>query len=186
MSIPISVETDRLRLRSMSLDDVTDRYLGWLNDEEVTRYLEARFSDHTIESLRSYVEDRVGDRSTLFAAIIEKPDRFIGTIKLGPVDPHHRRAEIGIMIGERAAWGRGYATEAISTLSTFAFDQLGLMKLTAGAYAVNVGSIMAFTRAGFKVEGIRVSEAQLATARVDVVLLGFAFSSRGTNLRADP
>lgn len=178
MSIPISVETDRLRLRSMSLDDATDRYAGWLRDDAVTRYLEARFHPNAAESLRTYVQDQLADSATLFAAIIEKPDRFIGTMKLGPIDPYHRRGDVGIMIGERDTWGRGYATEAIRALSAFAFEHLGLMKLSAGAYAVNAGSVKAFTRAGFEVEGVRRGGAQLGSERVDVVLLGLLAPSR--------
>lgn len=172
MSIPITVETDRLILRSIGLADVTDRYSGWLRDEEVTRYLEARFDSHDMESLRSYVQRQLADPSIVFAAIVEKPDRFIGTIKLGPIDPHHRRADVGIMIGERDAWGRGYATEAIRALCTFAFEVLGVKRLAAGTYAVNSGSIKAFTRAGFQVEGVLRSSATLGAGRVGVTLMG--------------
>ncbi|HMR94752.1 MAG TPA: bifunctional GNAT family N-acetyltransferase/class I SAM-dependent methyltransferase [Microthrixaceae bacterium] len=172
MNIPIRVETDRLILRDLTLDDVDDRYCSWLRDEEVTQFLEARFDDNSPESLQRYVRSQLADGSTVFAAIVEKPDLVIGTIKLGPIDPHHRRADIGIMLGERSAWGRRYATEAIEALSVFAFEQLGVIRLSAGAYSVNQGSIKAFTRAGFSVEGRLKGGAQVGAERVDLVLMG--------------
>lgn len=58
-------------------------------------------------------------------------------------------------------------------MSQWAFDDLGLKKLTAGAYAENVGSIKAFERAGFEIEGRRLSQAEIAPGvRIDVVLMG--------------
>ena len=103
---------------------------------------------------------------------IGNENRHIGNIKIGPVDWHHRVGDIGLLIGEADCWGQGYASEAISALAAYAFANLGLEKLTAGAYAPNVGCIRAFERAGFKREGIRRSQCQFENNRVDVVLLG--------------
>ena len=43
----------------------------------------------------------------------ERDGRHIGNIKIGPVHSYHRRARIGLLIGEKEFWNRGYATEAI-------------------------------------------------------------------------
>ncbi|HEY1157453.1 MAG TPA: GNAT family protein, partial [Arthrobacter sp.] len=96
-----------------------------------------------------------GDPLNLFAGIfLREGDRHIGNIKLGPINVHHRRADIGLLVGDRACWGKGYASEAIAILSDFAFGRLGLHRLTAGMYAENEGSARAFEKAGYAREGL--------------------------------
>ena len=51
-------------------------------------------------------------------------------------------------------WGKGYAIEAILLLKHFAFENIGIKKLTAGMYSDNITSLRAFMKAGFSLEGI--------------------------------
>lgn len=154
MSAPI--ESERLRLRPVTVDDADGPYLDWLNDPTVNQYLESRFTVHTRQGLRSYIEAQTEDPKVHFFAIITNHDgRHVGNIKLGPVESVHRRGDIGILLGDSAVWGQGYATEAIQALAAWAFRTLGIEKLTAGAYRPNVGSVKAFERAGFHVEAVR-------------------------------
>lgn len=148
-------ESARLVLRRLSGEDVGPRYVRWMNDPDVNRYLESRFSSHDEESLMAFVETTDRDPlSHAFAIVVRDGEDHIGNIKVGPVDVHHRRADVGLLIGEKAVWGKGYASEAIDCLARWAFAELGLRKLTAGAYASNQGSVRAFTSAGFETEGI--------------------------------
>jgi ribosomal-protein-alanine N-acetyltransferase len=168
----LQVETDRLLLRPLVVDDVGPHYERWLNDERVTRFLESRFVSHSMDSIRSYVESIKSDPDIVFAAISEKPNRHIGNIKLGPIHPVHRRGDVGILIGEPDCWGRGYATEAILALKDFAFRDLKLAKLAAGSYKENAASIRAFERAGFVVEGVLGGHVKSGDTRDDLILFG--------------
>ena len=162
----------RLRLRDLEPSDATDAYERWMNDPEVTRYLESRFGRHDRDSLRGYIEtNRQADGVYAFAIELVDGDRHIGNIKLGSFEEPHRRADIGILIGERDCWGRGYATEAIALLTEWAFADLGLEKLTAAAYGPNTGSIRAFERAGFTVEAVRPRHYRAGDEFVDGVYL---------------
>ena len=170
---PITTESDHLLLRTMLPEDVTETYVSWMNDPSVTQFLESRFEKHTLENLREYVGRMLGSPNTVLLAILEKPGlRHIGNLKLGPIESVHERSEIGILIGEKDAWGHGYATEAIKTISRFAFQELGLRKLTAGCYATNVGSRRAFEKAGFTCEAVRPRHYRSGEQIVDAVLLG--------------
>ncbi len=161
-----------ITLRPLVPDDATEEYCGWLNDPEVNQYLEVRFSHHTLESVRHDIENITRDADVLFLGIIRNDTgKHIGNIRLR-INPHHRSGAIGLMIGDKASWGRGYATEAITLLSGYAFGELHCHKLTAGAYHTNVGSVKAFLKAGFKEEG-RTKEDYLSHGvYVDHVLLG--------------
>jgi [ribosomal protein S5]-alanine N-acetyltransferase len=77
-------------------------------------------------------------------------------MKISSVDFELRSGEIGYLIGNYQVWGKGYATEAITALSEFAFSRLGLTKLTAGAYSANHGSIRVLEKCGFQKYDITV------------------------------
>ena len=154
-------------------EHVTDSYVSWLNDPEINRYLESRFVTHTVESTKAFSASVLASPSSLFLGIkSHQLDRHVGNIKLGPVDPHHATADIGILIGDKAAWGKGIATSAIEAISAIAANHLGLRKLTAGCYASNVGSQRAFEKAGFQVEGMRPAQFLLDGRPEDLVLMG--------------
>lgn len=153
-------------------DGVTEEYVAWLNDPLVNRYLESRFVQADMQSTRRFVEDALASPVTILFGIRSLGEsRHVGNIKLGPIDRPHGRGEIGIMIGDRGAWGRGFATDAIECVVAIARMQLGLRKLTAGCYASNVGSLRAFTKAGFEIEGRRKAHYLLNGEPEDLILM---------------
>lgn len=167
------IEGERLLLREVRPDDVGERYYYWMNNSEITRYLETRFFPNTVEGLREYVTSKLEDRYCIFLAIILKENNcHIGNIKLGPIDWIHRTAEIGLMIGERECWGRGFATEAIKMVRDYGFNVLNLRKLTAGCYDANQGSLKAFQKVGFEIEGVRKQQVFCEGHYMDLLLLG--------------
>lgn len=146
---------DRIYLRSVCREDVNENYRRWMNDPGVVQFLESRFRSYTIEDLMAYVDKVSADPDMVFMAIVVKEsDVHIGNVKLGPINRVHLVADMGIIIGERDYWGKGYATDAIRLIATYAFTQLNLHKVTAGIYANNTGSEKAFLKAGFKQEGL--------------------------------
>ena len=93
-------------------------------------------------------DSRRPDRHTF--GIIADGSEFIGLTELydtGPV-----RATLGIIIGERAYWGRGYGPEAVQLLLEYAFGELGLSKVGLNTYEDNVRAQAAFLKAGFTEE----------------------------------
>lgn len=145
---------EHVSLRAIQLDDCQERYVSWLNDPEVNRYLETRWSVQSLESVRSYVEKMISDPFNYLFAILENGTGLhVGNIKIGPIEPHHKFASISYFVGERAAWGKGYATEAIRLVTRFGFERLGLHSIQAGIYENNLGSARALKKAGFVFEG---------------------------------
>lgn len=138
----------------------SDEYLGWMNDPLVTRTI-GRF-DYLMPVSRAKLEDyfsSIDPESTLFLAIEHRKTPrskpvFIGTLKLYDIDPLVRRASIGIMVGDRSAWGSGIATSAIDAICGYVFDTLGFSKITAGYVASNTGMHRVFEKCGFAIEGI--------------------------------
>jgi len=163
----------RLYLREVRLTDVGERYYSWLNDSEVNRYLETRFIPRSCENIIDYVKRLDGkDNEPFFAICLKKNDLHIGNIKLGPINWYHRTADVSLFIGEKSLWGQGYAAEAISMITDFAFRELNLNKLKAGSYEANRGSIKAFEKSGYQREGLLRSHVISEGKEMDVVLLG--------------
>ncbi len=159
-------------LRPLTLEDVSERYVAWMNDPSVTRFLETRFTVHTLESIKEYVRDASNDPNNIFMAICLNEDgSHIGNIKLGPINRQHSFGTIGLMIGEKDCWGKGYATQAIELISRYAFEQLKLHKLMAGCYVDNTGSLRAFEKVGFTREGVEQSKWLYEGKYIDGILL---------------
>lgn len=167
------LHSSRLVLRALEPADINATYLGWLNDKEVSRYLETRYLPQTLEALQSYWEAHRDDPSSPWFAICLAADgRHIGNIKLGPIHWLHRRADLSLFIGERAFWGKGYASEAIALVRDWSFYELDLQKLNAGIYAGNLGSRRAFEKCGFELEGTLRQEVVSSGQRLDIWRLG--------------
>ena len=172
----------RLQLFVLSEEHVSTDYVHWLNDPRVNRYLESRFSFHTIESTQGFVRACVQSPVDLLFGIrdLDRDGRHVGNIKLGPIDRHHGLGEVGLLIGDPQSWGRGLASAAISRVRDIASSQLRLRKLTAGCYASNVGSMKAFLRAGFEIEGRRREHFLLDDATEDLILMATWLDGRAS------
>lgn len=164
---------ERVELFLLEPEHATAEYVSWLNDPLVSRYLESRFATHDLESTREFVRKAREDAGVLFLGIRSRENgRHVGNIKLAPIDLRHGLGEIGIIVGDRGAWGKGVAPAAIEALCDIARCELSLRKLTAGCYASNGGSARAFQKAGFSVEGRRPAHFLLDGQPEDLVLLG--------------
>lgn len=145
------LESDNFYLRNISLEDCNENYLSWMNDYEINKYLESRFTTHSIDSLKDFVDSmNNSDNNVLFAIIDKSSDKHIGNIKLGNIHPVHKYADIGLIIGDKNYWGKGIATKSIQLVTEYAFNNLNLRKVLAGVYENNIGSIRAFEKCGFK------------------------------------
>ncbi|MET0311562.1 MAG: GNAT family protein [Burkholderiaceae bacterium] len=166
--------TAALELFVLEPSDVGPDYVGWLNDPRVNRYLESRFAVHAEQDVREFVAAQLAAGDSLFLGIRSTAlgGRHVGNIKLAPIDRRHGLGEVGILVGEPQAWGRGIASGAIAQLAAIAREELGLRKLTAGCYASNEGSSRAFAKAGFAIEGRRPAHFVLDGRPEDLVLMG--------------
>ena len=146
---------ERIYLRPLESDDVNEAYVNWLNDQAVTRFMQAGMVPITKESLGRYVQQVSQSSDTVFLAVIEKgTDRHVGNVKLGPIHRIHHRADLGIMIGDKVRWGRGYGQEAMGLMLDYAFKRLNLHKVALGVEAAHQAAVDLYKRLGFQIEGV--------------------------------
>lgn len=146
---------DLVFLRQIEMRDCTACYVDWLNDPEVNKYLETKWSRQDIGSIKAFVRaQRENNHSVLFAIVSNTEKGHIGNIKIGPVHEHYKHADISYFIGDKRFWNKGIATEAIKLVCEYGFEELGLHRIEAGVYAVAVGSWKALEKNGFQREGV--------------------------------
>lgn len=145
--------TPRLVLDTLDPLASTGPYARWMQDADVIRFLEVRFHRRDPHSLTTYIEKmNESEENLLLGMFLRADNRHIGNIKLGPIRAVHRRGVIGILIGERGEWKKGYASEAVAALADYAFAKLGLHRLEAGFCGAHQASVRAFEKAGFQEE----------------------------------
>jgi RimJ/RimL family protein N-acetyltransferase len=135
--------------------DLIPLYQRWVNDFEVTRGLIID-PPITAESEEEWYDSvSAGQRAPHFTIYERSTLRPIGNIGMMRINQKHRAGEMGILIGEKDCWGKGYGTEAVSMVLDYGFTVLGLHNMMLTVYGFNERAIRAYKRAGFKVMGHR-------------------------------
>jgi ribosomal-protein-alanine N-acetyltransferase len=166
---PVRLETERAVLRSLTVDDVGPVYVGWLRDPEVTRYMNARFDEVSEDTVRAFVSAH-DDRERFLLGIFDRASgKHVGNHR-AICHAVHRRAHVGVMIGDRDHWGTGIVPETRTVLLDFLFGAVGMLKVCGEVYALNAAAIFNYQVLGFTVEGALVSHAACGQGRSDVVL----------------
>lgn len=80
-------------------------------------------------------------------------DRLIGFICLAEIAWQHGDAWVGIGIGDRDDWSKGYGTDAMQIVLRYAFQELDLHRVSLGTFAYNPRAIRSYQKAGFVIEG---------------------------------
>jgi RimJ/RimL family protein N-acetyltransferase len=147
--------SERIYLRPLSLEDVTERYLDWLRDQEVKAFLEVDGNELSLDDIRSYIlAGPASGAYFMYAICLVENDLHIGNVKVGPINSKHLIADLPVVIGDKAFWGQGIAVEAIALGNQIAFAEHGIRKLHGQIYRSNTGSIKAYCRAGWIIEGV--------------------------------
>ncbi len=142
---------ERVRLVPSDRTRHFDNALRWFNDPEVTALVEMNLGV-TRSQEEDFFERVERQRETDFHwALLDERERHIGFIALHAIHWRHRSATGGLIIGERDAWGKGYATDAVRVRTRFAFEQLGLHRIE--GHTINPAMRRVYEKCGYRHEG---------------------------------
>jgi RimJ/RimL family protein N-acetyltransferase len=145
------IEGSLTRLRAVGRSDLPT-FVRWVNDPEVTEFLLLE-QPTSLEEEEMWYEEMLKSKDKVFA-IETKDGRLIGTLGLINLDWDNRRADIGIMIGEKECWSRGFGTDAITTLLRYMFGELNLNRVSLFTDANNKRALRCYEKCGFRKEGV--------------------------------
>lgn len=150
---------NKIVLRALERDDLKILH-QWQNDEDVMR-LARSYPDHTtsMAALEVKLEKILkGEEPRHREYIIEekgskKPLGWAGlTIHGWPREGVAQSADLGLAIGEKDRWRKGYGTEVVQLLLIEAFEQLNLHRVAWWTFAENAASLGLARKMGFKEE----------------------------------
>lgn len=142
----------RVYLRRLEESDLCGDYFDWLNDYEVTKYLVSGTLPNSEQAMEQFVSS-ANSKAIMFAIMTSPVEKHIGNIKIDDIDWVCRYAEIGIMIGDKESWSRGYGREAVELCIDYCFKRLNLNKVRMGTTDGNKGMVKIVEALGFVLEG---------------------------------
>ena len=150
MTAGLMLATERFILRELTVEDVSERYLGWLADRETSRFITAAASIQELEDLRRYVREHTGRDDVLFLGIFDRSTgTHIGNIKYEPVCVGRGYATMGILIGDSAYRGKGVAPEVLKASARWLKDHRNIRQVLLGVSKDNDAAIRAYEKVGF-------------------------------------
>ncbi|UOE56124.1 GNAT family N-acetyltransferase [Cytobacillus oceanisediminis] len=142
------IETERLVLRKITLNDAEDMYL-YASNEEVTRYV----TWDTHSSLSDFINSFLPQYDAPWGIELKENGKFIGTVHFVWWHPKHNSAEIGYVLSKEY-WGKGLITEAAKAIISFGLESMNLVRIQARCFLENEGSERVMEKLGMSFEGI--------------------------------
>ena len=145
----------KVRLRALEKSDLA-KVWEWMNDEEVMWFWAEPGSTQSLVEIEQWfarLQEVAGYTSKQF--VIENEEGTpIGRIFYEHLDTKHQRAEVGMLIGEKEQWGRGYGTDAMIAFLDYLFNELGLHRVYTHVQSYNTRSLRLHEKCGFTQEGV--------------------------------
>ena len=126
--------------------------LRWMNDPEITACLEVNTGITRRQEEAYFERIGLGPDDEFHWAIVSEALGHVGFIGLRQVHWRNRNAVGGIVVGERSAWGKGVATEAVRVRTRFAFETLGLHRVD--GHTINPSMARVYLKNGYVREGV--------------------------------
>lgn len=167
------IYAERIRFRAPERDDLS-LFISWLNDPEVRA------------GLLMHLPFSMADEEQWFEGVLKRPPhehpfvievhqaedwKALGTCGFHNLDWRIRSAEVGIMIGEKSYWNRGYGTETMRLLLKHGFETLNLNRIYLDVYQNNPRAVRTYEKAGFVHEGTKRQAAFKNGQYIDVLLM---------------
>ena len=165
------IHGNKVVLKPFLPSDVTPKYVEWLNDKDVVKYSNQRFINHTTESCFNYLESFT-DSSNLFLSIYDIENGImIGTMTAYFCE-HHFNVDLGIMVGDKKSWGKGYGQDAWDYALKSIICNSKVRKVTGGAMRANKAMIKIMKKSGMVQDGIRNKHELLEGIPQDLLYFG--------------
>jgi RimJ/RimL family protein N-acetyltransferase len=148
----------------------------WGRDSEYIRLLDGgaggMFSAKTIQGWIEKDLEKETTENFFFAIHALESDQLLGFVSLFGINWNHGDTWVGIGLGERAFWGKGYGTDAMRVILRYAFTELNLHRVTLGVFEYNPRAIRSYEKAGFTYEGRIRQQLFKDGAHWDVIQMG--------------
>ena len=171
----ISIDPDKVELRQLEPKDVGKRYVSWLNDSEVNKFLEVRHNAPlNKKDIIRFVEDCNNNKRYHWGIFYE--NTHIGNISCSIIDRIYRFVNISNLIGEKSFWNSDICKYSLNAAMEYLFSHASFNRIEAGTYSIHLSGITLLTNLGFKKEGVFKDRAVFNDKYINTILFGITKS----------
>ena len=165
--------SNRLRLRAAEKEDIPT-FVRWLNDPEVRQHLLMGYPfsrAHEEKWFQAMVEADKSEQVLVIETWTDEGWKPLGTTAFMDVDWVNRSAEVGIVIGEKDEWGKGFGRDTMKIMLRHGFNNMNLNRIYLRVHSDNQRGIKAYEHAGFSHEGVQREGVFRGGKYLDVLLM---------------
>ena len=165
-----------VRLSAIDPNEFGKTFSYWNRDSEFMRFLDSspshlRSQKGLQNSLEEGLENQKSDRHW-FTIRALADDKLLGDIDLSVYNWAGRDAFVGLGIGEREFWGKGYGTDVMKIILRFAFIEVNLQRVTLNVFEYNPRAVRSYEKTGFRHEGRMRQVLNREGRRWDMLFMG--------------
>jgi RimJ/RimL family protein N-acetyltransferase len=165
-----------VQLAAVDPEEVSKHFSDWDRDSEYKRLLDTSAPRlHSVKATKTWLEKEIGEQANTihwFTIRSVADNQLLGDIVLDVTQWNVRDSFVGIGIGPRDFWGRGYGTEAMQLILQYAFTELNLNRVTLTVFEYNQRGIRSYEKAGFRHEGRQRERLLREGKRWDMLYMG--------------
>lgn len=148
----------------------TEKFTEWLNDLELTQYLSRLYPRSiNIQNEKESLEKIANEHN--YSIIDIETDELLGNCGFVTVNNINQTGEVGIFIGNKKFWDKGYGTEALCLLLDFGFKVLNLHNISLSVVSFNPRAIRVYEKIGFKTIGKWRESLLMGKKRHDIIFM---------------
>lgn len=166
------LEGKLVRLCPVNSDEDAKLYAKWSRDSEYMRLADMDPANlYAVNLVKDFLDKEEEDGCNFMIETVADNKR-IGSIGLGGIDWTDSCAWVGIGVGEKEYWGKGYGSEAMQLILKYAFTELNLHRVQLTVFEYNPRAIHSYEKCGFRVEGKEPAVMLREGRRWDVINMG--------------
>ncbi|KGP73065.1 GNAT family N-acetyltransferase [Pontibacillus yanchengensis] len=169
-----------VELRPVTKPDLQNVY-RWNNDEDITRLGSgSEFAyqiNNPLEAIEAHYEQNLTQHNLLthgyvFSVYEKESSQHIGKCDFRDINVITRSATIGLVIGEKDYWGKGYGMDIIMTLAKHLFYDLNMERIQLDTWSGNHQALRVYEKCGFQLEGRLRSNEFVNGEYYDTIMMG--------------
>lgn len=174
-------EGELIRLRAYKKEEI-NQILEYVNDPEIKRFTTPMVPyPFTYEDEEKWLNSNSALNHTYSFAIESLNEgKYVGGCGINIVDWKNSNATLGIFIGDKNYWSKGFGTDAMTVLIKFVFYQMNIRKVKLSVYAFNERAIKCYEKCGFKKEGVLRDEIFKDGRYYDEIIMGILRDEYGS------
>jgi len=127
----------------------------------------------SIENEKGFLEKL--SREHTYSIIDNGSNELIGNCGFTDIDHINQTSEVGMFIGDKKYWNKGYGTEALGLLLDYAFKALNLHNISLRVYSFNERAIKTYEKIGFKITGKKREALLRGKERHDIIFMDILY-----------